>query len=246
MGLPTGVVLSCEHAGNEVPERYSSYFVSPAAKEALSGHRGWDPGSLPIGDAMSEVLGAPLVVQSVTRLLVECNRSLDHPRLFSEFSRRMPAEERDDLVRRYWRAHRESVTGLVADAGSRVVHVGIHTFTPVWKGRDRPTDVGLLYDPARPGEGRLVRAWRKAMVSAAWKGPRPSGDLAARRPLRIHLNRPYRGWTDGLTTALRRELPEGRYLGVELEVSQRLAASSAPELGRWLAQALEEALPVLR
>ena len=39
-------------------------------------------------------------------------------------------------------------------------------------------------------------------------------------------NAPYRGDTDGLTTALRRELPEGRYLGLELELNQALLAEA--------------------
>ena len=72
--------------------------------------------------------------------------------------------------------------------------------------------------------------------------PRAPNVRAPRAPLAIHLNRPYRGWTDGLTSSLRRELPEDRYVGVELEVSQRLATTSAPEIGRWIGRGLREAL----
>ena len=54
-------------------------------------------------------------------------------------------------------------------------------------------------------------------------------------------NAPYRGNADGLTTALRRELPASRYEGIELELNQRLIASAAQR--RALAAALAALLP---
>lgn len=185
---------------------------------------------------MAKALDAPLVVQRVSRLLVECNRSLRHPRLFSEFSRGMSADEREDVVERFWRSHRERVRARVLEAGGLTVHIGVHTFTPFWKGRERETDIGLLFDPARTAEGRFVRAWR-----ASLRGGAPGG----RDALRIHLNRPYRGWTDGLVTTLRQEFPQARYLGLELEVSQRLAVRDGADLGGWMARGLEAALATL-
>lgn len=236
---PYRLVLSCEHAGNDVPRPYARYFASPEAQAALVSHRGWDPGSLEIGEAMSAMLGAPLVIQRVTRLLVECNRSLDHPRLFSEFSGALPEEARRVVVERYWRSHRERVLARIVESDEPVVHVGVHTFTPEWQGRARETDIGLLYDPGRAPEGELVRRWRRRLATARPpKIDRPSTETS----LRIHLNRPYRGWTDGLTTALRRELPESRYLGIELEVSQRWSTTVPDELGRWLSEGLGDLL----
>jgi len=56
-----------------------------------------------------------------------------------------------------------------------------------------------------------------------------------------HLNRPYRGWTDGLVTVLRGHDPVERYRGLELEVSQR-QAGSVESLGHTLARGLYDAL----
>jgi predicted N-formylglutamate amidohydrolase len=96
------------------------------------------------------------------------------------------------------------------------VHVGVHTFTPVWRHRRRATDIGILYDPRRGPEAGVARLWRDGLASAL------RGESSAAGALNIHLNRPYRGWTDGLTTSLRTEFPPARYLGLELEVSQAL------------------------
>ena len=209
---PPALVLSCEHGGNQVPPRWRQLFRD--ARAALDGHRGWDPGALELARYLAERLDAPLLASSVTRLLVEPNRSLGHPRLFSELTRALPQGERELLVRRYWRPHRERVERAVRDtlgrAGS-VLHLGVHTFTPVLDGAVREVAVGVLYDPAREGERAFCRRWLDALREAL-------------PDLRCRANAPYRGTSDGLTTYLRTILPRG-YMGVELEVRQDLLAS---------------------
>lgn len=226
------LVVSCEHGGNQVPAPYARLFESADGRAALASHRGWDPGSLDIGRSFAGRLGAPLVVQRVTRLLVECNRSLDHAALFSEFSRTLTEGERAEVIERYWRSHRCEVRRLVdgAPPDRVVLHVGVHTFAPLLDGRERSTDVGLLYDPQRDAERELVSAWKAELVR-----------VLGADGLRVHRNRPYRGWTDGLTTTLRRELSASLYLGIELEVSQRLG-SAAARIGSVCASALRTAL----
>jgi hypothetical protein len=39
--------------------------------------------------------------------------------------------------------------------------------------------------------------------------------------LKVHRNSPYRGATDGFTTALRRQFGVDEYIGVEVEVNQK-------------------------
>lgn len=209
----THLVLSCEHAGREIPAAYRGLFDSDAARSALDSHRGWDPGAIEIASSLARTLDAPLAAHHVTRLLVEVNRSPGHGALWSEFSRALPEADRSAILDRYWSAHRDEVRRLVdrAPAGALVVHVGVHTFTPVWNGRRRATDIGLLHDPARTPERRVAVRWKRELT----RGFAADG-------LRVHLNRPYRGWTDGLTTTLRGELAEERYAGIELEVSQAL------------------------
>lgn len=255
-------VVSCEHAGNKVPKRHAGLFRSATARAALDSHRGWDPGSVEIGEQLARELDAPLVVQRVSRLLVECNRSLGHPALFSEFSLGLSEAERAVVLERYWSHHRDAVRRHVdaAPPGLTVVHLGVHTFTSAWKGRRRPTDIGLLYDPRRRTEADLARRWRRELErlvgGEGWSGgvavggavdasdgpERGSARPVALEGLRVHLNRPYRGWTDGLTTTLRREHYETRYLGIELEVSQRLVplpADVVSRIGRALRSVVE-------
>ena len=93
-----------------------------------------------------------------------------------------------------------------------MLHLSIHSFTPVLHGQTRNADIGLLYDPGRAGERRLAVAWQKALRKRV-----PS--------LRVRRNYPYLGKADGFTTHLRRRFPRA-YLGLELEVNQALAGTA--------------------
>jgi predicted N-formylglutamate amidohydrolase len=228
---PIALVLSCEHGGHQIPAPYRALFRGHARE--LSSHRGWDPGALPLSRTLSRSLDAPLVATTVSRLLVECNRSLSHRALFSEFTRGLSRDEKRAILAQYYHPHRGAVEAVVRSAirtHGRVVHVGIHTFTPVLAGRRRNADIGLLYDPGRKAETVFCEMW---MIALARFAPH----------LHVRGNYPYRGWSDGLTTSLRARFPARRYLGIELEVNQALAADrSLRQTAPAIARALEAVL----
>ena len=232
-GPRTAVLVTCEHGGNRVPARYRSWFAG--AQSALDSHRGFDAGALAMAHTLARTLDAELLVTTVSRLVVELNRSLCHPQLFSRFTQSAPQSVRAEIFERYyvpyWRAAHASVARAVR-RNRCVVHIGAHSFTPVLDGDVRRADIGLLYDPKRPCEVALCAAWRNAIRDRApqWK---------------VRRNYPYAGASDGLTTALRRTFPPSRYLGLELEINQRLPLGGGPAwqaMRRTIAEALAEAL----
>jgi len=197
----------------------------------MDSHRAWDPGALEIFSALAPAHADHAVRGRATRLLVDLNRSLHHPRLFSEFTRPLPGEVRQQIVDHWWRPFRDEAESVVAAwrADARpVVHLSVHSFTPVLDGQARTADIGLLYDPRRPAEVALARRWRGLLSDHGWA---------------VRLNYPYRGVADGHTTALRRRHPEG-FAGIELELNQRLFGDDAVE--RKLAADLDATVAALR
>ncbi len=202
------VLLTCEHGGREVPKPYRRHFSGGRA--VLDSHRGYDPGSLGVALRMASRLPAPIIFSTVTRLLIDLNRSLDQPDTFSEFTRELPAAERTRIISSYYTPHRERVEQTVfaaIAAGQRVLHLGVHSCADELKGSKRELDIALLFDEARPLEQVLCERWRHEMNQRA-------GDL------RYPFNAPYRGADDGLTTALRHRFKPREYLGIEIEVRQ--------------------------
>jgi len=209
--MRTRLVLTCEHAGKRVPREHAALFRG--ASRVLASHRGWDPGALTLARALGRATDVEVLACTWTRLLVEPNRSLGHPRLFSSYTRGLDAEQREQVVERYWRPHRARVERALDAAArkGRALHVAVHSFTPVLDGEPRPFEIGLLYDPRRRWERELARHWRALLRQAAPE-------------LRVRLNRPYKGTSDGLTTAERKRLPDRRYAGIELELNQAVLA----------------------
>lgn len=209
-GRPAEAVLvTCEHGGNRVPAEWQNLFAT--RERLLASHRGWDPGTLPLARSLAAMLDAPLVASELTRLLVDLNRSPHNPRVFSEVTGPLSKADRLELLERYHRPHWDAVRAGLARLGrapSRVLHLGIHSFTPVLSGVRRRPDLSLLYDPARPSERALAARWVRSLERAL------PGKAIAR-------NDPYRGNADGLTTAMRKERPDRAYLGIEVEVNQR-------------------------
>lgn len=231
--MKTALLFTCEHGGNRIPAPYRMALRGAAA--LLDTHRGWDPGALELARKLARRFEAPLFACTVTRLVVDTNRSSGHPRRLSEYTRELPAVERARIVERYWEPHRREVATWVRGhlrRGRLVVQLSIHSFTPVWKGRRRDVDVGFLFDPRRPREAALADAWLEALRER-------DSSLVLRR------NRPYRGDGDGLTTDLRTALGR-RYVGLELEINQRFPRG-APErwkrLQRDVVESLATALP---
>lgn len=211
--VPT-LILTCEHGGNQIPAAYRSHFRG--AQAVLQSHRGHDPGALELARKLSRELKAPLHFSQTSRLLVELNRTLGHPRVFSEFTRDLPDEDRAALLREFYEPYRRAVEAEITHQLQRgpVVHVSVHSFTPVMNGKTRRTEIGLLFDPSRSAELEFCTRWKRSLKNH-------SPELA------VHFNLPYRGTSDGFTTALRKLHPDPSYAGIEIEVNQKFPLSDA-------------------
>ena len=203
------LLLTCEHAGNSVPEEYRHLFAG--RDRLLATHRGYDRGTAELSQYLAAQLQAPLLCATTTRLLVDLNRSLGHPQLLSPITSTLDKAARERLLAQHYHPYRQRVLEWIRRRVAQrrpVLHVSLHSFTPVRRGQVRHADVGLLYDPVRRWEKAVSLRWQRLLRAAA-----PA--LIVRR------NYPYRGAADGQTTALRRHFADRWYAGIELEVNQR-------------------------
>lgn len=216
-------LFTCEHGGHAVPPEYSPLFAG--SEEVVESHRGWDAGALQVFEALSPALADAALSATTTRLLVDLNRSLHHPRVFSELTRPLPREARAEIVSRWWRPWRESAARTIAEwreAGHAAWHISVHSFTPELDGRKRSADIGLLYDPARIAERELCARWQALLEKRGWH---------------VRRNFPYLGTADGHTSALRKRFTTG-YAGIELELNQALVPGRVAPLCRDLLETL--------
>lgn len=225
------LLLTCEHGGNKVPSAYKELFEGH--EDVLQTHLGYDIGALDLFNRMKPVSDVSFYSET-TRLLVELNRSVGHPKLFSEFSKGLSDETKAQVLKEYYDPYRQEVEHMVRDlvsAGRRVLHVAVHSFTPVLDGEERQADVGLLYDPKRKQERTISRQWKAALLKQDMQ-------------LNVRFNYPYLGIADGFPTYLRRKFTADQYVGIELEINQKFPEENGP---RWqqLKQLLSSTLQVM-
>lgn len=221
------LVITCEHGGNSIPSAYRSLFVG--ADDVLASHRGYDPGALELAERLAQSIDAPLFYSTTSRLLVELNRSLRHPSLFSFYTRELSSERQAQVIEQHWRPYRTEVETELARliaSGRKVLHLSAHSFTPELNGEVRRADIGLLYDPRRTHESAFCASWRERLRVL-------DSSLIVRR------NYPYLGTADGFTTALRQQFGDDSYSGIELEVNQKWPLAGGPEWQRLQAILIE-------
>ena len=227
------LLVTCEHGGNRIPARYARMFRGYA--RLVASHRGYDPGALAMARTLARTLRAWLVTATVSRLLVELNRSPGRQFRESPVMRCAPAVVHAEICRRHYDPYWSAVVAFVCAAMAarrRVVHISSHSFTPRLGSVARRADVGLLYDPGHAGERALSLRWQAALRLRApgWT---------------IRRNYPYRGRSDALTRYLRERFDAGTYAGIELEINQKHvrngSAIAAPQR-RAVALSLRDAL----
>lgn len=222
--------LTCEHAGRTFPRRLGRLGLSEA--ETLR-HIAWDIGIGAVGRELSQLLNAAVILQTYSRLVIDCNRDPNVPSSIPEISEdtEIPGNhglteaDRPARVDAIFRPYHNAIAAALdrrAAADRPSVLVALHSFTPLFKGVSRPWHVAVLFNR----DPRLAHALAELL--------RAEGDLM------VGENEPYRvsDLTDYTVPVHgeRRGLPH-----VEIEIRQDLITDAAGQ--REWAERLARLLP---
>jgi predicted N-formylglutamate amidohydrolase len=152
--LDAGALIVCDHASNGIPPGYGTLGLP---REALERHIAYDIGAADVTRALAEMLGAPAVLSTYSRLIIDPNRGLDDPTLVMRYSDGaiVPGNayiDAAEIARRswqFWEPYRREVAATVdamIASGAPPALISIHSFTAVWRGFLRPWKVGILWD----------------------------------------------------------------------------------------------------
>ncbi|MGO4704867.1 N-formylglutamate amidohydrolase [Microvirga sp. 2MCAF38] len=148
------ILLICEHASNRLPARYGTLGLGP---QELQSHIAWDPGALGVAMGLSRLLDAPLIHATVSRLVLDLNRDPSAPDSITVLSEHtevpgnlnLDPTERARRAREVYAPFHDAVDAF-ADArkaaGLTRSVISIHSFTPVYRGVQRPWEIGLIFN----------------------------------------------------------------------------------------------------
>ncbi|HJU20499.1 MAG TPA: N-formylglutamate amidohydrolase [Stellaceae bacterium] len=209
-------LLVCDHAGNRIPRRLGTLGLPEAERQR---HIAWDIGIAEVGRELSHLLDAALILQTYSRLVIDCNRDPAVPSSIPEISELteipgnlgLDAAARAARIAAIFRPYHERITAALdrrKAAGRRTVLIALHSFTPVYKGAARPWHAGILFNR----DARFAHALFALL--------RAEGDLV------VGENEPYR--VSDLTDYTVPVHGERRgLLHVEIEIRQDLIADPA-------------------
>ncbi len=146
-------LLTSDHYGRAIPRALGDLGL---AEGEMTRHIAWDVGIAGVAQALSKLLGAHLIAQRYSRLVIDCNRPPQAPSSIPRISestmipgnegltREAAAARRRQVFDPYHRRIREVIDHRL-DNGIPTVLVSLHSFTPVYAGIARPWHVGALY-----------------------------------------------------------------------------------------------------
>ncbi len=223
--------LTADHAGRAVPRSLGDLGVPQREWER---HIAWDIGIAAVTERLARALDAVAVLQTYSRLVIDCNRRPDWDSAIPVISehteipgnRTLSTAEREARCREIFDPYHQQIAALLDRrmvAGRRTILVAMHSFTPVFKGETRNVEIGVLYN-------RDIR-----LAAIMLDLFRAEGDLA------VGDNAPY-----AITDTSDYTVPthgEARGLAhVEIEIRQDLIATVAGQVA-WVAR-LARLLPL--
>lgn len=162
------IVLICEHASNHMPAEYGGLGLGPAD---LSRHIAWDVGAAEVTRRLSRLLDAPAFLAGYSRLLIDLNRPLGAPSSIPAVSEatKVPGNlglgttERERREAMMFHPFHQGVARFLDSRqarGEASVIVAIHSYTPVFHGKQRPWHAGVLFAQAASMGRTVIEALR--------------------------------------------------------------------------------------
>ncbi len=221
-------VLVCEHASKFIPDKFDNLGLSVKARES---HVAWDPGAFDVAVGLSKILDAPLVTSGISRLIYDCNRPPTAKSSIPERSEtfnikgntNLNKDEVSERAEKYYFPFRNALSECLGSHSRRVkssILVTIHTFTPVFHGRERKVDLGIVHD----SDNRMADGMLNALAASS---------------MNIERNQPY-GPRDGVTHTLKEHGNRRGIASVMIEIKNDLVVTLEDQLE--ISQVLASAL----
>jgi predicted N-formylglutamate amidohydrolase len=167
-GAQSPFFLTCDHGSARIPRKLGCLGLSSAD---LRRHIAWDIGAAAVAVELAARLDAFAILQSYSRLVIDCNRQPGSPQSILQLSEATPIPGNEAVTRRdsaarereLFRPYHERIrTELDARKARRqpTILISVHSFTPRFHGNQRPWHGGVLYNRDTRLATRLLQCLR--------------------------------------------------------------------------------------
>ena len=147
-------LFTCDHAGKRLPRALGSLGLPDSE---LNRHIAWDLGAANVTRRLAHALGAFAILQTYSRLVIDCNRRTDVPSSIPVISEStvipgnqgLSPEAAAERARAIHQPYHEQIVHELerrVSVGQPTMYIAVHSFTPLFKGVARPWHTGMLYN----------------------------------------------------------------------------------------------------
>ena len=163
--------LTCDHYGRMIPRALGDLGIDESERAR---HIAYDIGIASVAEAVSDALGAHLIAQRYSRLVIDCNRPLSAASSIPPISEATTIPGNQGLTQqaaferqqRIFAPYHHAITEALdqrAKTQRPTILVSLHSFTPIYAGVARPWHIGTLYNR----DHRLPKAMLRELRSEA-------------------------------------------------------------------------------
>ena len=147
------LLIIADHASNFIPKKYNNLGL---AKKDIFSHKTYDPGVKELAINLSNKLNSQLVLGEYSRLLIDCNRDLDDPTLIPVISDRklilgnqkISKKEKIYRIKKIYSSYHNKINKKILEEKINVI-ISLHSFSPIFKGKKRSLNYGILSNQDR-------------------------------------------------------------------------------------------------
>jgi predicted N-formylglutamate amidohydrolase len=162
-------VIVADHAGRYLPRRLQMLGLGQADRER---HIAWDIGAGAVSLLIGDALGAPVIRQNYSRLVIDCNRTPGTETSIVESSELTPVPGNIGLsnaakevrAREIFRPYHAGIARVLdrrQQADRATALIAVHSFTPVFMTAARPWHIGVLYNRDSRLAGKIIDLLRR-------------------------------------------------------------------------------------
>ena len=185
--LTPKIILTCEHGGSEIPTALKKKFITNTAE--LNSHHSLDYGAAKICSELKTEKQIESHINLLSRLLIDMNRKEEafEKKSKSLIKRGLSKEDLNIPLKSYQNYRKKAEDSIKKSISNKkpVYIFSVHSFVPVYNGKTRATDIGLLFRTDKIKEAAIAQKFK-----THFKASKKLEDL------NVHYNRPYRGFTD--------------------------------------------------
>ena len=157
---PNNIICICDHASNLVPNFWSKNGLG-IRKSEMGRHIAYDLGAKRLTKKLSRLLNGPAILSNFSRLVIDPNRGQNDPTLIMKISDGSiiqgnknisyldDCEEKIKRIKSYYNTYHNKISDIINLSIKKGVFpaiISIHSFTPIFNGKKRLTELGILWD----------------------------------------------------------------------------------------------------